>query len=98
MLRLPVGMARPGSIAAAELRGKTRLFRGNGGMVAQDWPASSGIERRPPVPRSVLDPDLRLLDHRAPFIGLGFQEGGELRRRRAFRVGAEILESRLDRR
>src|SRR6478609_2306715 len=51
-----------------------------------------------PVPRSVLDPDLRFLDDRSPFVGLRFQEGGELGLCRALRIRAEFLESRLHRR
>ena len=51
----------------------------------------------PPRP-SIFQPDLRVADHRAPFVGLRLQEGGELGLRRAFRHRAKVLEARFHRR
>src|SRR5207237_7920892 len=49
------------------------------------------------APPSILHPDLRLPDHRAPFVNFRLQEVCQFGWCRAFRGGAEFLEPRLDR-
>src|SRR5258706_11738314 len=86
-----------------QIAGKSCLFGVSRLLAAWDGAGTRSAELRPApsaasaVPRSVVDPDLRVPDHRAPFVGFRFEEGGERGLGRAFRVGAEFLEPRLDR-
>src|SRR4051795_12726058 len=58
------------------------------GAPRNDW-----VLRGRDSPSSIIHPDLGVADHRAPFVNFRLQERRELRGRRAFGVGTELLEA-----
>src|SRR6267154_3367543 len=102
MLRLRLRMARPCFAYPPKLLGNHAYSAASSSLSAGRITLEFSLRVRPAappapaVPRSVFNPDFRLPDHRAPFVGFRFQEGGQLGLGRAFRGRAQFLESRLD--
>src|SRR5258705_13688042 len=101
MLRLRLRMARPRFAYPPKLLGNHAYSAASSSLSAAGITLEVSPRVRPAappapaVPRSVFDPDFRFPNHRAPFVGFRFQEGGQLGRGRAFRGRAEFLEQRL---